>query len=97
VEAHVGPPVDLEAGGRRGAHVLGERREQVEVVIARSLRRQHGGAGLHHHPVVEHRMRLVPERWRRVAPLYQRGLLGHEGAARAPAQRHEVSALDERG
>jgi hypothetical protein len=96
VEAHVRAPVDLEGRGRRGAHVLGERVEQVEVLVARPLAGQHGGAGLHHHPVVEHRARLFPERQCR-ALLTKRRLLDHEGPARAPALRHEVPALHERG
>ena len=96
VETHVGAPVDLEARALGEGHVLGEPVQAVEIILLGALRRQHGGAGLHHHPVVQHGARLVAQRWIDGSAA-ERRLLVHEGAARAPAQRDEVPALHERG
>ena len=92
VEAHVGAAVVLEA--RRAGHPLDELLEAREVLGLRPLGGEHGRAGLDRHAVVEHAARLALEQPR--AGLRERRRVGHERAARAPAQRHEVAALHER-
>ena len=94
VEAHVGTPVLLPRRPLR--HPGGAGLEPGEVVLVGALDGEHRGARLHGHARVEDRARGLAERVLDAA-LRERGLVGHEGPAGAPAQSHEVSALDERG